>query len=156
WERKSGQKRRRQNSLCFAPLLYGKKLPDFLTIPHESRNAQANHSPIAVLIAMAPSPIRSVLFQFDHWRCHIKEKCMISKPIKTAYLSMTFILVALIAVEGFWHGNCFAISQTVHQPVQAPNQSPSRECLGGNDKVILNEIDRILKRNLSSYREFPH
>lgn len=39
--------------------------------------------------------------------------------------------------------------------MQVLNQFPSRGCLDDNNKAILNEIDKILKRNISYYRRFP-
>lgn len=68
----------------------------------------------------------------------------------------TVLQISALFLGGFLIGNCFTIRHTAHQPVQVPNQSPSRECSGGNNKAILNEIDRILRRNISFYREFPH
>src|SRR5262245_43567276 len=67
----------------------------------------------------------------------------------------TVLQICALIVGSFWLGNCFAISQAAHQPMQVPNQSPPRECSGGNNKTILNEIDRILRRNIPFYREFP-
>jgi hypothetical protein len=73
----------------------------------------------------------------------------------TNFMSVVLQICVLI-VGGFFLGNCFAISQTAQQSMHVRNQSPSSGCSEAAHKANLDEIDKILKRNIPIYREFPH